>query len=95
MSKPANPYLKSQQNLEKHLALHHDLAHRDIDVELAKAAHMARVMDFVFDALSLTSYEQDITCPLCGKCVLRHTKDPNAAGAFMSPCDDCTGMDQK
>jgi hypothetical protein len=59
----------------------------DLELELAKARSMARVMDAI---LGLSTYEQDVTCPLCGQRELRHSRDPKAPAAVMAVCRRCS-----
>ena len=66
-----------------------DLAHQDIDVELAKAKHMAQVMDTVLAALAPRT--TDTCCQSCGqRIVLAGAQDPLARWV----CVECSTPDQ-
>lgn len=60
--------------------------------DLANVRAQSRAFDMVLEAFRhRTTYEQDVTCPLCGSRSIRHTRDPKAPGAVMGVCDKCTG----
>ena len=61
-----------KRNLEHELALTADLAHRDIDVELANARRMAGYMDQVIDALAPSRTQRYVDC-LCVRCGAKTT----------------------